>query len=68
MNIIVQRGRERAHLYWQGGMEFEVHIGQRIGWVLEDEPSSIMMEIACQVRTAVFPQLPVITHTDLEGD
>lgn len=57
--VIVQYGDERARVYLEGGIGFD-HFIRGVGWVVNDQPGSLIFKLALAIRKIAFPTLTPI--------
>jgi hypothetical protein len=64
--VIVSHGEERAKVYPEGGICWEMYVDGP-GWcVLGDgPPGKLVVRLALAVRAAAYPDLPRLTEADI---
>lgn len=58
-------GAERAVVYVDGGIEFSAWVNDKLGYVVDDDPSDTIKMLALAVRREAYPRLSPMTLADL---
>ncbi len=66
--VRVTAGNERASIYPEGGVSFELWIEEGSGWYVNDRHASERIQaLAVAVRLVAFPHLAPLTLAELVG-